>query len=97
MECDNCKGRRLVPYAMLLDAGDASDLEIAVQEEPDASVFKGWHLIKVTGTVCCDCGKVFFTAVGDLEELWAAFQRSGKEVALPQARIETKGKSSGKA
>lgn len=87
MKCTMCQSERLVPYAPLIDKGDASDLELAVQESPEAKVFKGWHLVKLSGTVCCDCGKVSFTALGDLEEMWKAFKHGGKEVAEPNAKV----------
>lgn len=83
MNCSNCNSHKLIPYARMIDKGDVSPLQFAVTDNPDAAIFKGWHLFDIAATVCCDCGRVMFTAMGDLKEAWEAFEKSGKEIASP--------------
>ena len=87
MKCPNCDSNKLIPYAQIIDKGDASALKLAVREAPDAAIFKGWHLFDVVSTLCCDCGRMTFTALGNLTEAWEAFEKSGKEVAMPDAKV----------
>ncbi len=70
-----------------MDNGDATALQFAVMERPEAAIFKGWHLFNIAGTVCCDCGRITFTAIGNLAEAWETFEASGREVALPDSYV----------
>lgn len=75
-ECKECGSERIIKDAMAIDRADYNQnlgFQLAVQEDPNALIFKGSIYSQTTADVCADCGLISFYAVAP-EELWTAYQ-----------------------
>lgn len=59
-QCPKCKSRRILTEARVIDkaskGGPALNLELAVNKDPDALLFKGEERFTIRAWVCADCG-----------------------------------------
>jgi predicted nucleic-acid-binding Zn-ribbon protein len=64
MECFKCHSKNVVRNVRIMDrghySGDAGDLALVVEENPDALFFKGVHQIPLLAHVCGECGYAEF-------------------------------------
>ena len=62
--CSKCNSDKIIPNAMVLDEGQYASgyLKIAVDQKPDAFLFKGRISGGVNIVVCGDCGYIEFYA-----------------------------------
>lgn len=74
--CAKCHSEKIIPDATVIDRGDYSvedEFSVAVDEKPDALMFKKRMRSDVGATVCGDCGYVEFYAK-EPQNLYAAYQ-----------------------
>lgn len=81
LTCPQCKSNKIVPKARMLDQGQHSggQLLIAVDENPEALLFKNRVAQPVTARLCGDCGAIQLVAEnpGELYQNYlASLQRS---------------------
>ena len=59
-QCPKCKSKKILRDARVIDkaskSGPALDLELAVNKNPDALLFKGEERFTVHAWACADCG-----------------------------------------
>jgi hypothetical protein len=75
-KCPDCNSEKIIKNAKTLDRGDynaALTASIAVEEYPDAVIFKNPVYSETDADVCGECGFIQFYAK-DPETLWAAYQ-----------------------
>lgn len=80
--CPECNSQKIIKDAKAIDRGDynaANIMRLAVDEEPDALVFKRRNYSDITAEVCADCGYVAFYAA-DPQTLWEAYQNQRNDV-----------------
>ena len=81
-ECPECGSDRIVKSAVMHDRGDYNAegvLQVAVDQNPSAWVFKERIRSDVRAEVCGDCGFLRQYA-SDPEELWNAYQKNRSDV-----------------
>ena len=81
-ECPECGSSNIVKNAVMHDRGDYNAegvLQVAVDKDPKAWVFKDRVHSSVRAEVCGDCGFLQPYAT-DPEQLWSAYQQSISEV-----------------
>lgn len=64
-KCLKCQSEKIVANAKVLDRGDSNyshDFQIAVDEKPDALIFKERNYSYVSANVCGACGFIEFYA-----------------------------------
>ena len=74
--CPECNSQKIIEDAKAIDRGDynaTQDMQIAIDEEPNALIFKQRIFSSVKADVCADCGLVQFYAK-EPKMLWAAYQ-----------------------
>lgn len=75
-ECRECNSTRIIKNARALDRGDYNanlGFNVAVDEKPEAMIFKQARGSAVRADVCADCGYISFYA-DDPENLWMGYQ-----------------------
>jgi len=59
-QCPKCKSKKILEGARVIDkaskGGPALDLELAVNKNPGARLFKGEERFRIRAWVCSDCG-----------------------------------------
>lgn len=76
--CSKCQSNKLVPEALVLDAGENNvnyGFRVAIDENPQAWVFKERFASGVKAKVCGECGFIEFYATHPLD-FYQAFLRS---------------------
>lgn len=80
MKCGRCGSEKIMPNLRIrdrYDAGVGQDLEVEVQSNPDALIFKQAHRVPLKATVCGECGNVGLS-VENPQTLWKAYtQKKG--------------------
>lgn len=74
--CAKCHSEKIIPNATVIDRGDYSiedEFSVAVDERPDALMFKKRMRSDVIAKVCGDCSYVEFFAK-EPQNLYAAYQ-----------------------
>jgi len=74
--CAKCHSVKIIPDAMVIDRADYSvedEFSVAVDEKPDALMFKQRIRSDVSATVCGDCGFTEFFAK-EPQKLYSAYQ-----------------------
>ena len=75
MKCSRCGSEKIMPNLRIrdrYDAGVGQDLEVEVQANPDALIFKQAHRVALRATVCGECGNVGLS-VENPQTLWKAY------------------------
>ena len=75
-KCPKCGSTEIIPDVRVLDRGESnltSDLQVAVDANPGAWVFKGRQISKLSAFVCASCGYTEMYAI-DPGALMAAHQ-----------------------
>ena len=75
MKCGRCGSENIMPNLRIRDryeAGMGQDLEVEVQANPNALVFKGAHREALRATVCGECGNVGLS-VENPQGLWKIY------------------------
>jgi hypothetical protein len=80
LRCPMCGSSRIIPSTMILDQGQYSNgkLQVAVDAEPDALIFKDRIFGQLTADICGDCGHVELKVAG-ARELYEHYLRSKDE------------------
>jgi predicted nucleic-acid-binding Zn-ribbon protein len=59
-QCPKCESRKILVGARVIDkaskGGPALDLELAVNKDPEALLFKGEQRFSIRAWACADCG-----------------------------------------
>ena len=80
--CPDCNSQKIIKSAKALDRGDANGnhiMQIAVDEKPDALIFKQRNYSTIKAEVCGDCGFIQFYAENP-NLLWMAYQNQQNEI-----------------
>ncbi len=75
MKCSRCGSEKVMTNLRirdLYDAGIGQDLEVEVQRNPDALIFKQAQREALRATVCGECGNVGLS-VENPQALWKAY------------------------
>lgn len=75
-----CNSEKIIKDAITSDRGDLNvnlGFTVAVDEKPDALMFKQRISSRTKAEVCADCGHIEFVAVSP-DMLWAAYQNKLK-------------------
>lgn len=75
MKCGRCGSEKIMPDLRIRDryeAGMGQDLEVEVQGNPDALIFKQAHREALRATVCGECGNVGLS-VENPQALWKTY------------------------
>ena len=76
MKCGRCGSEKVMPNLRIRDRYDAglgrADLEVEVQANPDALIFKQVHREALRATVCGECGNVGIS-VENPQRLWEIY------------------------
>ena len=77
VSCPKCGSAKIIPGTRILDQGQYSDgkLQVVVDGDPDALIFKNRFYDQLTATICGDCGHVELT-VEPARELYEHYLRS---------------------
>jgi hypothetical protein len=82
-KCPDCHSEKIIKNAKAIDRGGNNvnlDLSVAVDEFPDAFMFKERSYSAVVVDVCGECGFLQFYAK-DPKALWTAYQNQLKNVS----------------
>lgn len=77
-KCPECESENIIKDALLLDRGETSSnhiLQIAVDEDPSAYIFKSRHYSDVRAEICAECGYISIYATHP-DALWMTYQES---------------------
>ena len=80
LKCGRCGSEKIMPNLRIrdrYDAGVGQDLEVEVQANPDAKIFKGAHREALLATVCGECGTVGLS-VENPQKLWETYALRSK-------------------
>ena len=82
-KCPECESERIIKDARAIDRTE--DLvnigfQVAVDENPDALIFKSAVYSETKAEICADCGYIQFYAVTP-RTLWTAYQTRQKDVS----------------
>ena len=80
IKCGRCGSEKVMPNLRIRDryeAGLGQDLEVEVEGNPDAMIFKKAHREALRVTVCGECGNVGFS-VENPAALWETYSQ-GKD------------------
>lgn len=80
--CPECNSQKIIKNVIAIDRGDANSNQItriAVDEKPEALIFKQRSYSDVSANVCADCGYITFYALNP-QILWAAYQNQSNNV-----------------
>ena len=83
-KCEKCGSDKIVPQAKVIDRGDYSaeyELTLAVDENPEAFMFKQRIYSGVTAKVCGNCGFIEFYA-DNPQSLYSAYQKQEPRLKL---------------
>ena len=75
MKCGRCGSDKVIPNLGIRDryeAGMGQDLEVEIQGNPDALIFKQAHREALKATVCGECGNVGLS-VENPQRLWKIY------------------------
>ncbi len=75
MKCGRCGSEKVMPNLRIrdrYDAGVGHDLEVEVEGNPDAKIFKKTHREALKATVCGECGNVGLS-VENPQALWDTY------------------------
>jgi formate dehydrogenase assembly factor FdhD len=75
MKCGRCGSEKVMSNLRIrdrYDAGVGQDLEVEIQGNPDALIFKQAHREALRATVCGECGNVGLS-VENPEALWKIY------------------------
>ena len=75
MKCSRCGSEKVMSNLRIRDryeAGLGQDLEVEVEENPDALIFKKAHREALRATICGKCGNVGLS-VENPKALWEAY------------------------
>ncbi len=75
MKCGRCGSEKVMPDLRIRDryeAGLGQDLEVEVEGNPDAMIFKKAHREALRATVCGECGNVGLS-VENPKALWEVY------------------------
>ena len=75
-KCPECESERIIKDALALDRGDYNanvGFQVAVDEKPEAFMFKQRITSTTNVEICGDCGYIQFYAKNP-ESLWLAYQ-----------------------
>ena len=75
MKCGRCGSEKVMPNLRIRDryeAGLGQDLEVEVEGNPDAVIFKKAHREAIRATVCGECGNVGLS-VENPKALWEVY------------------------
>ena len=75
MKCGRCGSEKVMPDLRIrdrYDAGVGQDLEVEVQGNPDAMIFKKAHREVLRATICGECGNVGLS-VENSKALWEVY------------------------
>lgn len=81
--CLECGSEKIVPEVKVIDRGHGHstyNFTVAVDENPDAFIFKQRNYSDVKAKVCADCGFIGFYAT-DPKLLWQIYQRKQNKVS----------------
>lgn len=81
-KCLECKSERIIKDALALDRSSSEShyvMWVAIDEKPDALMFKNRIYSDVKADVCGDCGFIQYYAK-DPERLWLAYQKRKNNV-----------------
>jgi len=76
-KCPDCNSEKIIKNAKAIDRGEGNvsmDLSVAVDEFPDALIFKQRIYSELDADVCGECGFIQFYAKNP-ELLWDAYQK----------------------
>jgi predicted Zn-ribbon and HTH transcriptional regulator len=80
--CPECNSQKIINDVIVLERGDGNAnyvLRVAVDEKPEALIFKQRNYSNVRAQVCADCGYIrFFAEFPDT--LWSAYQNQQNDV-----------------
>lgn len=82
--CEKCGSDKIIPQAKVIDRGDYSvqgDLTVAVDENPEAFIFKQRTDSTVTAKVCGNCGFMELYATNP-QSLFSAYQHQEPNLKL---------------
>lgn len=74
MKCGRCGSEKVMPNLRIRDRYTAEDLEVEVESNPNAMIFKKAHKEALRATVCGECGNVGLS-VENPEALWEAYTK----------------------
>ena len=81
IKCPRCGSEDIMHNLRIRDhsdaVGSAKDLEVEVQGNPNALIFKQARTAKLRATVCSGCGNVGLS-VDKPKSLWATYSRQSK-------------------
>ena len=75
-KCPDCNSEKVIQNAKAIDLGESNanlSLSVAVDESPEAFIFKKRVYSEVDADVCGECGFIQFYAK-DPKSLWTAYQ-----------------------
>ena len=72
MKCGRCGSEKVMSNLRIRDRYTAEDLEVEVEGNPDAMIFKKAHKEALRATVCGECGNVGLS-VENPEALWETY------------------------
>ena len=72
MKCGRCGSEKVMSNLRIRDRYTAEDLEVEVESNPNAMIFKKAHKEALRATVCGKCGNVGLS-VENPEALWEAY------------------------
>ncbi len=75
MKCGRCGSENIMPNLRIRDRSEAvteQDVEVEVQGNPDALIFKQAHREALRATVCGECGNVGLS-VENPQRLWKVY------------------------
>ena len=75
IKCGRCGSEKVMPDLRIrdrYDVGLGQDLEVEVERNPDAMIFKGAHRESLRATVCGECGNVGLS-VKNPQTLWETY------------------------
>ena len=78
MKCGRCGSEKVMPNLRIrdrYDAGLGQDLEVEVEGNPDALIFKKTHREALRATVCGECGNVGLS-VENPKVLWETYTQN---------------------
>ncbi len=75
MKCGRCGSEKVMPNLRIRDRYTAEDLEVEVEANPDAMIFKKAHKEPLRATVCGECGNVGLS-VENPEALWETYTQA---------------------
>ena len=78
--CEKCGSEKIIPEVRAIDHGDyqtEGNLEVSIDENPNALMFKNRVRSSIFAKICGDCGYTKFYA-RDPQSLYSAYQNQKK-------------------